>query len=356
MKSPAIVLTNGLFRKDDAKTAHGLIRGSERFEVLGVIDGPETAGRDAGILLDGTHRDIPIFANLDDALAGVWSPRYLVIGVATVGGKLPPDMLEVIRLALRAGLSIVNGLHEFLSDKQDIVSLANLYQAELIDVRKPKTREELHFWTGDIQKLDVPVVAVIGMDCAMGKRTTARMLRKACEASGLRAEMIYTGQTGWMQGGQYGFIFDATLNDFVTGELEHAILQCWREANPEIIFLEGQSGLRNPSGPCGPELLLSGGARHAVLMFSPKRKYWDHNPKWGEIPDVLSEIRLIEAYGTKVIAVGMHTEGCTTEEAKTLRQRYEQVLGRPVLLPLQEGVDRLIPDLKSLITDSQSKA
>ncbi|MFN7278569.1 MAG: DUF1611 domain-containing protein, partial [bacterium] len=168
MKSPAIVLTNGLFRKDDAKTAHGLIRGSERFEVLGVIDGPETAGRDAGVLLDGKHRDIPMFANLEDALAGVWGPRYLVIGVATVGGKLPSDMMEVIRLALRAGLSIVNGLHEFLSDKQDIVSLANLYQAEIIDVRKPKTREELHFWTGDIKKVDVPVVAVIGMDCAMG--------------------------------------------------------------------------------------------------------------------------------------------------------------------------------------------
>ena len=90
-------------------------------------------------------------------------------------------------------------------------------------------------------------------------------------------------------------------------------------------------------------------------MFSPKRKYWDHNPKWGEIPDVLSEIRLIEAYGTKVIAVGMHTEGCTQEEAKTLRQRYEQVLARPVLLPLQEGVDKLIPDLKHLITQSQSQ-
>lgn len=356
MESPAILLTNGLFRKDDAKTAHGLIRGSERFDVLGVIDCAETAGRDAGMLLDGIHRDIPIFANLEDALAGVWTPKYLVIGVATVGGRLPADMLEIIRLAIRAGLSIVNGLHEFLSDKQDIVSLANLYQADLIDVRKPKTRDELHFWTGDIQKVDVPVVAVLGMDCAMGKRTTARLLRQACEKEGLRAEMIYTGQTGWMQGGKYGFIFDATLNDFVTGELEHAVLQCWREANPQIIFLEGQSGLRNPSGPCGPELLLSARARHAVLMFSPKRKYWDHNPQWGEIPDVLSEIRLIEAYGTKVIAVGMHTEGCAKEEAVLLRDRYEKLLSRPVVLPLQEGVDKIIPTLRNLIQEAGTDA
>jgi uncharacterized NAD-dependent epimerase/dehydratase family protein len=242
MKSPAIVLTNGMLRKDDAKTAHGLIRGSERFEVVAVIDGADTAGRDAGVILDGKPRDIPIFANLDDALAGTWGVRYLVIGVATVGGRLPADMLEIVRLAIRAGLSIVNGLHEFLCDKQDIASLAHLYQAELIDVRKPKTRDELHFWTGDIKKVDVPVVAVMGMDCAMGKRTTARLLREACESKGMRAEMIYTGQTGWMQGGKYGFILDATLNDFVTGELEHAILQCWREANPEIIFLKGNRG------------------------------------------------------------------------------------------------------------------
>jgi uncharacterized NAD-dependent epimerase/dehydratase family protein len=355
MKSPAIVLTNGMLRKDDAKTAHGLIRGSERFEVVAVIDGADTAGRDAGVILDGKPRDIPIFANLDDALAGTWGVRYLVIGVATVGGRLPADMLEIVRLAIRAGLSIVNGLHEFLCDKQDIASLAHLYQAELIDVRKPKTRDELHFWTGDIKKVDVPVVAVMGMDCAMGKRTTARLLREACESKGMRAEMIYTGQTGWMQGGKYGFILDATLNDFVTGELEHAILQCWREANPEIIFLEGQSGLRNPSGPCGPEFLISGRARHAVLMFSPKRKYWDHNHNWGEIPDVLSEIKLIEAYGTKVIALGMHTEGCAKDEAMLLRDRYEKLLSRPVLLPIQEGVDKLIPALKTLVETEKKK-
>ena len=58
--------------------------------------------------------------------------------------------------------------------------------------------------------------------------------------------MIYTGQTGWLQGGKYGFIFDSTLNDFVSGELEHAILTCYEETNPDVILIEGQSALRNP--------------------------------------------------------------------------------------------------------------
>ena len=46
--SKSIVLTDGLLVKNDAKTAHGLIRGTERFAIAGIIDCAETAGQDAG--------------------------------------------------------------------------------------------------------------------------------------------------------------------------------------------------------------------------------------------------------------------------------------------------------------------
>jgi len=193
-----------------------------------------------------------------------------------------------------------------------------------------------------------PIVAVIGMDCAMGKRTTARMLKQACISEGMKAEMIYTGQTGWLQGGKYGFIFDSTLNDFVSGELEHAIVSCWKETSPDILFLEGQSALRNPSGPCGLELLISGNAKHVVLIFAPKRKYFDNEAHWGEIPSVASEIELIQKLGSKVIAVAINTENCTDEEAFAYQKEYTASLGMPVLLPIQEGVAPIIPILKAL--------
>ena len=96
---------------------------------------------------------------------------------------------------------------------------------------------------------------MLGTDCALGKRTTARFLLEACRAVGLSTELIYTGQTGWMQGAPFGFILDSVPNDFVSGELEHAIVSCWKERRPELILLEGQSALRNPSGPCGSEFL-----------------------------------------------------------------------------------------------------
>jgi hypothetical protein len=44
----------------------------------------------------------------------------------------------------------------------------------------------------------------------------------------------------------------------------------------------------------------------------------------------------------------VNTEDCTTEEAFTYQKEYEQKLNIPVLLPIQEGVDKLIPILKAL--------
>ncbi len=345
----AVVLTNGLLKSSDAKTAHGLIRGTERFTIIGIIDNEETAGQDAGVLLDGKNRNIPVFASFNKAIDELNNIHFLIIGVATVGGRLPGNMLEIVIEAIKKGISIVNGLHEYLSEKPAIVELAISNKVQLIDVRKPKKREQLHFWTGEIFKVQAPIIAVIGMDCAMGKRTTARMLKQACEEEGINAQMIYTGQTGWLQGGKYGFIFDSTLNDFVSGELEHAIVSCANETKANIIFLEGQSSLRNPSGPCGIELLISGNAKHTILLFAPKRKYFDNDPHWGIIPSVASEIELIEKLGSKVIAVAMNTEDCTTEEAYILQKEYISSLGIPVLLPIQEGVTSILSTLKKLI-------
>lgn len=324
-KNNALILTNGLLNTNDAKTAHGLIRGTERYTIVGVIDAP-TAGKDAGEVLDGKNRDIPIFNNLSESFMRLQSIDYLIIGVATVGGVLPPDMLIIVEEAIKKGLSIVNGLHEYLSEKPEIAALAAQYHVQLIDVRKPKARKDLHFWTGKIYEVSCPIVAVIGMDCALGKRTTARLICQACEQQNINAQMIFTGQTGWLQGGEYGFIFDSTLNDFVSGEVEHAIVTCWKETNAEVILVEGQSSLRNPSGPCGLEFLISGQAKYVVLVHAPKRIYFDNEEHWGKIPSVESEIEIIAKFGSKVIALALNTEGCSEQEALDFQQEYRSRL------------------------------
>lgn len=353
MTNRAILLTDGLLTTSDAKTAHGLIRGTDRYTVVGVVDAP-TAGRDAGAVLDGHARSIPIFASVSDALAEVGPVAYAIVAVATVGGVLPPTMLTDLKECLGRGISVVNGLHEFLSDKPQLVALAQQYGGQLIDVRRPKPRSELHFWTGDIRQITSPIIAILGTDCALGKRTTARLIREACSRAGLNAQLIYTGQTGWLQGGQYGFVFDSTLNDFVSGELEHALLTCWRETGADLLLIEGQASLRNPSGPCGSEFLVSGRARHVVLVHAPKRTYYDHNPDWGRIPPVESEIALIQGYGSDVMALALNTEGCSRDEAVAYQNEYTKRLGIPVLLPLEEGVAPVLPLLQELIATAHA--
>lgn len=347
MMKNVLIASDNLFLTNHAKTAHGLLRGSKRFHVLAVLD-EENKYADAGELLDGNHRNIPILGTVDEAIKQFKTIDYLVVGVATVGGILSESLLQIIRQAISNGIGIVNGLHDQLQERKDIALLASQNRVELIDIRKPKTPKELHFWSGDIFKVKAPIVAFLAMDCAMGKRTTANLVLEECLQQKQNAHMIYTGQTGWMQGHKYGFIFDSTLNDFVSGELEHAITSCWKEATPDVIILEGQSSLRNPSGPCGLEFIVSGNATQVVLIHAPKKKYFDNDPLWGEIPSVASEIDIIEKFGATVIAVALNTSGLSKQEALSYKASYQKTLDIPVVLPLEEGVKKIVSEIKGL--------
>ena len=347
MMKNVLIATDNLFLTNHAKTAHGLLRGTKLFHVLAVLD-EENKYADAGELLDGNHRNIPILCTVDEAIKQFKTIDYLIVGVATVGGILSESLLQIIRQAISNGIGIVNGLHDQLQERKDIALLASQNRVELIDIRKPKTPKELHFWSGDIFKVKAPIVAFLAMDCAMGKRTTANLVLEECLQQKQNAHMIYTGQTGWMQGHKYGFIFDSTLNDFVSGELEHAITSCWKEATPDVIILEGQSSLRNPSGPCGLEFIVSGNATQVVLIHAPKKKYFDNDPLWGEIPSVASEIDIIEKFGATVIAVALNTSGLSKQEALSYKASYQKTLDIPVVLPLEEGVKKIVSEIKGL--------
>jgi uncharacterized NAD-dependent epimerase/dehydratase family protein len=357
MKSNAIVLTGGYLDTLSAKTAHGLIRGTDRFNVIGIID-EKFPGRDAGEVLDGKKRNIPVYASMDDfSEQSSEAARYCVVGVATKGGVIPDSLRSLLKRALEKGYGIVNGLHEYVSEIPELADLAKQKGLEIIDVRKPKKVKDLHFWSGKIKEVKCPKVAVLGTDCAMGKRTTTRFLVEAMRKAGYKAEMIYTGQTGWMQGARYGFVFDSTLNDFISGEMEHAVLTCYQEAKPDIIFIEGQSSLRNPSGPAGAEWIVSADADAVVLQHNPPRKqYKDMEYYPAYIPDPKDEIELIRIYGAPTVALTVNTSKMTAEAARAYASEYSAKLNIPVVLPLEDGVDSLVPVFKSLIEKSKNKS
>src|SRR5262245_52314442 len=343
----AIVLCDGRYTTVNGKTAHGLVRGTDRYRILGVVDAP-TAGRDAGEVLDGVRRNIPIFASLPEALAALpEKPDYAIVGVATHGGRMTAAIRASLKEALAQGLSVVNGLHEFASDDAELAALARRNGRTITDVRKVPPRSELHFWTGEVLNVAAPRIAVLGTDCALGKRTTTKLLVEACRRAGLAAEWIATGQTGWLQGAPFGFVLDALPNDFVTGELEHAIVSCARELHPDVIFLEGQSSLRNPSGPCGSELVLSGGSRGVILQHAPGRVFFEGHEKEGcRIPPVDEEIELLRLLGARTLALALNGQHLDTGELRSAAAGLERRLGVLAVLPIEDGVDALVPAVR----------
>lgn len=341
IKQKALVLTNGMLDSTNAKTCHGLIRGTDRFDILAIIDHVH-AGKDAGEVLDGKPRQIPIYASVADYLTAENQPKpeVCIIGVATPGGRLPADFRAELKLAAQHSCDLVNGLHTFLSDDPEFQQLAEEHGIKLTDIRKPRPRHELQFWTGEIYQVQQPIIAVLGTDCALGKRTTTRWIMEALRQGGKQAEMIFTGQTGWMQGAPYGFVFDSTVNDFIGGELEKAVVNCAKEANPDYILLEGQSALRNPSGPCGSEYLLSANAKGVVLQHAPGRKCFDGSEV--EIGSIQRDIDIIRLYGSEVLAITLNGEGLTAEELKAEQASIRAATGLPVVRPLEEGVAEVV--------------
>ncbi len=352
-KHNAIVLADGYFRTPNGKGAHGLVRGSDRFNVLAVVDAT-CAGQDAGVALDGTHRDIPVVASVEEATSGSEKPSHAIVGIATHGGRFTDEVRSWILEAIGAGLSIINGLHDATSEDAEISAAAERAGVELTDLRKPKPKRELHFWTGEIVNVKAPRLAIMGTDCAIGKRTTARLLMEALKANGINAEMIYTGQTGWMQGAPHGFVLDSVANDFVSGELEHAIVSCDRELSPDVILIEGQSSLRNPSGPCGSEFLCSGGATGVVLHHAIGRVYFEGYEEEGfKIPEPADEIALIQHYGARTIGLTINAEGVDADDVVARKSALADSLALPVMDPIVDGVDALIPAVRQFIAQGR---
>ncbi|MDP5060465.1 MAG: DUF1611 domain-containing protein, partial [Maribacter sp.] len=302
----ALVYCEGAFNTPNGKTAHGLVRFTERYEIVGVLD-EKYAGRDAGDVLDGRPNGIPVYKDLASAIVALTAsqnlPTYLVIGLAPDGGRLPKVAKATIKAALQHGWNVDSGLHDFLTNDPELVALAKEKNVKIRDIRKTPDRDQLHFFTGDIEKVDCLKLAVLGTDSALGKRTTAWILVHAFRNAGKKAEMIGTGQTGWMQGAKYSMVMDSCINDFVSGEIEHAVVSAYTNEDPDVIVIEGQGSLMNPAYPGGFEILAAGRPDYVILQHAPKRLEYDGFPgyKMHSLAEQINAIQVIS--GKQVIAI-----------------------------------------------------
>jgi len=353
----AIVYCEGAFGTTNGKTAHGLVRRSERYRVLSIVDSKHV-GRDAGEILDGKSAGIPVLGSLQSALKQArrnrHSATHFVVGLAPDGGRLPGEARGVVSEAIRSGLAIDSGLHDYLSEDLEIARLAEHRKVRIRDVRKPPDRKHLHSFSGKIAEVESFRIALLGTDSAVGKRTTAWVLVDALRAAGHTAELIGTGQTSWMQGARYSIVLDSLINDFVSGEIEHVIWRCWTDQLPEVMVLEGQGSLMNPAYPGGMELLAAGRPHAVILQHAPARTHYDGFPRHPLHP-LEKQIKAVEMLAEKrVIAVAVNHEGLSPSQAREACARIRKSTGLPTVDVLLDGPSELISALQPFLTRARA--
>lgn len=352
---PALVYCEGAYLGLNGKTAHGLVRFTRRYEIRGVIDST-LAGQDAGDILDGKFRSIPIYASIQEGLSHNPDLKNLVIGLAPDGGKLPEGDLSQLVDALEKGINIDSGLHTFLGDIPALAGAAQKGSAVINDIRKPPAREDLHFFSGKIEEVDSIKLAVLGSDSAIGKRTSSWLLLDALIRQGLKAELVGTGQTAWMQGARFSIVLDSLINDFVAGEIEHAVWSAWKHAGPDVIIIEGQGSLLHPAYPGGFEII--GAARPELILFqhAPARIEYDGFPgyKIHDLEQQLEAIRIIS--GKKVAGICINREKLSDSELLSVCREIEAETGIPAVDPLGGGMERIADIVKQHVNNRGSES
>jgi uncharacterized NAD-dependent epimerase/dehydratase family protein len=296
---------------------------------VAVIDSKHT-GKDAGMVVAGKKRGIPVVASFEEALK--FKPEVFYIGVATAGGYLPDSFREAVRKALKAGLTVYNGLHIFLSEDPEFAPLVAAGKAKVIDLRVAD---------GRIQDVKVPRVLVMGMDCDIGKRMTVLEIVRAARARGLNFGFVATGQTGCMLAPDAGTVIDRVPADFAAGQVEKMICDVAAAKKPDVIFIYGQSSIQHPSYSGVSLACLHGAAPTVVvLQVAPDRKQraiFAHMP----MGPIAEEVDLIQRLGkTKVVALSVNGKGI--KDIPAACKRVSKETGLPAIDPISGSADELL--------------
>ncbi len=334
VRPSAVVYCEGNFAGIDGKTANGLVRSSERYRIVAVIDSAH-AGKDAGQVLDGADAGIPIVGSLAQVIQATGTiPQLFIFGLAPLSGLMSRSERAAVLEAVLAGLDIVSGLHEFLNDDPEISAAAQSRNVTLLDVRRPRPTKDLRMFDGAIDSVDCVRIAVLGTDGAIGKRTTATILTKSLNDAGIHAVMVGTGQTGLMQGAAYGVALDAIPAQFGVGELEGAVVKAWQGEHPAVIVIEGQGALSHPAYLSSTVVLRASRPHAVILQHAPARVMLSDYPTVA-MPSAESERDLIEQFGkTRVIGITINHENMSDAEVSASQAEHAQTLGLPATDPL----------------------
>jgi uncharacterized NAD-dependent epimerase/dehydratase family protein len=331
IKTPYLLFTGDATDDGDAKTAFGL-----RDWVPDAVVGQ---WRLAGGSVD---LGLPM---LDPAAAFAAGARSMVVGIAPVGGALPPAWQPTLLAALAAGLDLVSGLHTRLRDLPLLVEAAARLGRELHDVRHAARA----FPAGTGARRPGRRLLAVGTDCALGKKYTALALARGLQARGHAADFRATGQTGIMIAGD-GVAIDAVVADFIAGAAETLS----PAAPPEHWdVIEGQGSLFHPAYAGVTLGLLHGSQPDAlVLCHDPLRTHVGDAP-WITIPPLDEAMRrYLEAAvltnpAARFVAISLNTSKLDEAAAHAIAAQTATAHGLPVFDPLRFGIDAVLDHIEA---------
>ena len=272
--------------------------------------------------------------------------RTLVVGVANRGGVIAEAWIDVLLEALEAGMDLAAGLHNRLAEVPVLAEAAGRLGRRLFDVRHP-TRS---FEVGDGLPRSGLRVLPVGTDCSVGKMYTALAIEAELRGRGISADFRATGQTGILIAGG-GVAVDAVVADFISGATEWL---CPANDDDHWDVVEGQGSLFHPSF-AGVSLGLLHGAQPDVLVLchEPTRTHMRGLPHY-PIPDLRDCIDAnlaaasLTSPSARFAGVAVNTAGVGEEEARSVLEEIEALVGLPAVDPVRDGVGRIVDGMLDL--------
>ncbi|HEV8459419.1 MAG TPA: DUF1611 domain-containing protein [Gaiellaceae bacterium] len=334
-----VILAEG--KSDDThygKTGRGVMRYRPE-DVVAVLDSQSSATEHEGFPL---VRTVPEARELGATAA--------LVGVATQGGRFPPDWRALLKDCIRGGLDIENGLHEFVSTDPELIELAAENGVELRDLRKPPPG--LNVPSGANLTHSATTILTVGSDCAIGKMTVSLELDREARSRGWKSEFVPTGQTGIAIAG-WGIAVDAVVADFIAGAAERLVMG-GVERGGEVLFVEGQGSLLHPAYSGVTLGLIHGSAPHGyVLCHKADERFVDEDerypiPPLSELVDLHARMSLISR-PAKVHAIALNTKDMDEDAARRAVEQTEAETGLPADDPVRFGAGKLVDALEPLL-------
>ncbi len=351
------ILAEGYFGTRHAKTAWGVLRYGT-YPIHSIIDSQST--HSSILNITGIPIQAPIVASLEEGISiRKEKPDALVLGIAPQGGQLPDSWRLIIVEAIKKGIHIINGLHCFLNDDNELTKLALEHQVKLWDVRNPDNYSASKIHSVAQQKprpQHTRVITMVGSDCNVGKMTVALELNQALRKRNHKSEFIATGQTGIMISGK-GIPLDRIIGDFMAGSTENIIEETITESNPDYILVEGQGSLLHP-GYSGVTLSLLHGSNPDMMVLCSKPDnevilggYSVPIPNFKKLIEIYETAASWTSHSSKkhvpVIGIALNTSTYSEKEALNLLAQIRLETGLIVVDPVRFGVDTLIETIEA---------